>query len=831
MRAGRLVPWALALVGVGCHSGSLGKRPDEIAALGGGAQPVSSSASAPAPGDPHNLIANATFDDGSSLPWTSSFSAPADGEVFVEEGALCLRIDSPGVNKWDAQIRHREMTIQSGHKYAVSFKAWATQPTKLRPKVGMQGPPYAEYWFDEIQVSRQPKRFHAKFRKAGKDDPTAEFTFHAGGLLAEGTQGPFTVCFDDIRLEDSEFFRVAKAKVEAPPTILVNQVGYFPGLVKIATLRSTQKQSLDWKLMASGQEVASGKTQPVGLDVPSGEHVHLIDFSSFSKEGRGYVLTVGQERSRPFEISAAMYSRMKYDALAYFYHNRSGIPITMPYAGGQQWTRPAGHVGEKYDKAVPCAPAAGCSYRLDVSGGWYDAGDHGKYVVNAGISVWTLLNMWERSQNEGKSAEAFADGKMNIPEQHNSVPDLLDEVRWELEFLLKMQAQEGDKAGMVHHKVHDEKWTALGLAPHEDPMPRFLFPVSTAATLNLAAVAAQAARIWKTIDPAFSARCLTAAEKAWAAAKRFNTVYAPATGTGGGPYDDTKVEDEFYWAAAELFLTTKKNEYHQAMSSSPFFLKVPAHLPSVGEGGGLPSPMTWQQVASLGTISLAVVPGLSAGEQKTARNAVVAAADVYLNILRQRAFRVPIDWGKANKSPWGSNSFLLNNLVVLGLASDFTEGRKYLNGVVAGMDYLLGRNAMDQSYVTGWGSRPLLNPHHRFWSYQSNNKFPKAPPGCVSGGPNSGLQDPYVKAANMFNCAADKCFVDNIEAWSANEITINWNAPLAWVLSFLDEKGATPPLAAKASAPAEPKAEESAAPAKTDAPASAKPARKRSKRR
>jgi endoglucanase len=132
---------------------------------------------------------------------------------------------------------------------------------------------------------------------------------------------------------------------------------------------------------------------------------------------------------------------------------------------------------------------------------------------------------------------------------------------------------------------------------------------------------------------------------------------------------------------------------------------------------------------------------------------------------------------------------LLNNLLVLGLASDFTDGRKYLNAVAAGMDYILGRNAMDQSYVTGYGGKPLANPHHRFWAYQANNKFPHAPPGAVSGGPNSGLQDPYVKAANLSGCAAEKCFVDNIEAWSTNEIAINWNAPLAWVLFFLDEKG------------------------------------------
>ena len=90
--------------------------------------------------------------------------------------------------------------------------------------------------------------------------------------------------------------------------------------------------------------------------------------------------------------------------------------------------------------------------------------------------------------------------------------------------------------------------------------------------------------------------------------------------------------------------------------------------------------------------------------------------------------------------------------------------------------------------MTGYGTRPLRNPYHRFWAHQVASRFPEAPPGAISGGPNSGLEDPYVQAAGLPGCAPAKCFVDNIEAWSVNEITINWNAPFAWLLYFLDEK-------------------------------------------
>jgi endoglucanase len=771
---------------------------------------------------PHNLVANATFADGTSLPWTSSFTAPGSGSASVVDGALCLEVTNRGRGNWDAQLRHREMTIQKGHKYSLSFVAYATQPTTIRPKVGMQGPPYAEYWFQEIKLDTTPRRFKAHFRKSGPDDPTAEFAFHAGGSLARDAHGTFSVCIDDVRLEDSDFVRPAKSKAVPPANVLVNQVGYFPGLVKLATVRTGAGAPQPWRLVdGTGREVKSGQTQVAGADALAGDTVQIADFTSFEREGRGFAVVVGSDRSHPFDISPTIYHKLKYDALTFFYHNRSGIEIVMPYAQSPQWTRPAGHLS---DKSVPCAAGSGCAYRLDVSGGWYDAGDHGKYVVNGGISVWTLLNLYERTKYLGSSLADFGDGRLNIPEQGNGVSDLLDEVRWEMEFLLKMQVPDGDRAGMAHHKIHDREWTALGLAPHEDQIPRFLYAPSTAATLNLAAVAAQAARIWQGIDPAFSGRCLAAAERAWQAAQRHPAVFAPPGGVGGGPYEDIKVDDEFYWAAAELFITTKKPEYKQFLASSPYYLKLAPRLPSPKEGGDVASPMTWQETAALGTISLAVVPnGLGNNEIATARKALSKAADAYVQILQKRPYRVPIDYGKASKAPWGSNSFLLNNLVILALAHDLNGGARYLNAVVAGMDYILGRNPMDQSYVTGYGARPLRNPHHRFWSHQSNEKYPSAPPGLVSGGPNSGLEDPYVKAAALAGCPPEKCFADNIESWATNEITINWNAPFAWVLAYLDEKGATLPKGKHAPAAALPAPDESTSAPKPETSSKAVP--------
>ena len=127
----------------------------------------------------------------------------------------------------------------------------------------------------------------------------------------------------------------------------------------------------------------------------------------------------------------------------------------------------------------------------------------------------------------------------------------------------------------------------------------------------------------------------------------------------------------------------------------------------------------------------------------------------------------------------------------MGLAYDVTKDPKYVDAAEDSMSYLLGRNPLDQSYVTGYGARPLRNPHHRFWAHQANPAFPEPPPGILSGGPNSNLQDPYGVAARLRGCAPMKCFVDHIEAYSANEEAINWNASLAWVAAFLDEQRTT----------------------------------------
>ena len=575
--------------------------------------------------------------------------------------------------------------------------------------------------------------------------------------------------------------------IAGTPSVAVNQHGYLPRSVKVGIARSAADSPLDWRVIdADGVSVASGKTEVGGNDRDSGDALHRADFSALTARGDGYRLVVDGSESYPFSIDAHIYRSLELSSLNFFYQMRSGTPIEIPWAGHWQWTHGPGH---KSDAQVACA--GGCGYTLNVLGGWYDAGDHGKYVVNGGISAWTLLNLFERAKYLGR-VENLNDGSLAIPENGNGVPDVLDEARWEVEFLLKMQVPPGhETSGLAHHKIHDSVWTTLGRVPPEVATSRFLYPPSTAATLNLAAVAAQATRIWRDIDGEFSERCRLAAIRAWNAAQKFPALYAPQYASmGGGPYDDTDVSDEFYWAAAELFVTLRSEDLLELLRASPHHGSLPARTGH--ERVRHHTAMTWQATAALGAISLAVVPDAlpDAAEVSRLRAAIGQAADEYLGLIAEQGYRVPIRAGENGHYPWGSNSLVANNAVVMALAYDFTHEDKYFTGVVQAADYLLGRNPLAFSYVSGFGENSLSNPHHRFWAHQKKSAYPHPPPGALAGGPNSRLQDPT--ARRIGTCAPQRCYVDHVDAWSVNEVAINWNAPLAWIAAFLDEWGAAP---------------------------------------
>ncbi len=575
-------------------------------------------------------------------------------------------------------------------------------------------------------------------------------------------------------------FTVPTAEIDKG--INVNQHGYIPGQRKYSIFGNPARNPVGWELTnLRGEVVLDGETVVLGQDDKAEELVHLIDFTTYDEIG-AYTLRVGDEQSWSFRIAPALYAELADDAFLYFYRNRSGIELLPEYAG-QRWARPAGHLS---DSEVTCFSGPdpqggtwdGCEYTLDASGGWYDAGDYGKYIVPAAISTWTLLNAYEA--NPG----GWSDGDATIPEAGNGVPDILDEARWEIEWMLSMQVPAGQPAaGLVHHKLHDVTWAPDAILPpteydndndHVNPSSgRYLMPPSTQATLDLAAIGAQCSRIWADLDPAFAARCLAAAETAWSAAAENPGLFTGhVPGSGGGNYDDNDPSDEVAWAATELYISTGDETYLNAVSDSIEFLNVPNES----------APMWWGDVAALGPMSMVTAgANLDVGLVAQAEAAVIGSADWALAVQDTFSYyRITLLGFE-----WGSNSAALNNAISLGLAHDLTGDPKYLTGMIEVMDYLLGRNPINFSFVSGYGEAAMSAPHHRFWAGTAG--LPPVPPGVVAGGVNAEPTDPpAVELVSALPVAMR--YIDDYGSYSTNEVAINWNAPLVWVASYLSQE-------------------------------------------
>lgn len=752
------------------------------------AVPLTVAGSAPASADEQQLP-NTDFAAGADPWWVTPDLEPAD----TSSGALCVEVPGGTSTAWASIVGIDGIAVTAGESYRLAFRTSGTAPATIRALVQQDSAPWAAAYEANPTMASGATAYEYGFT-AAMDIPAGQLVFQIGGAEPD-----WTFCLDDVSFGVGEPPEPYAA--ETTSAVRANQLGYLPDGPKRATVLSDEPAPLPWVLRdGSGAEVASGRTEPRGDDRTAGSGVHVIDFSDAGATGDGFTLAVGDDASLPFRIAADLYENLPGDALGYFYLARSGIAIDGDLVGAP-YARDAGHIGiapNQGDLAVGCQQPRPwtdgwtCDYTLDVTGGWYDAGDHGKYVVNGGVSVHQLLDIAERAGlADPATTGRYGDGTMRIPEAGNGVPDLLDEVRWELEWMLKMQVPAGlPLAGMVHHKVQNDGWTGLPLLPADDPRPRQLHRPSTAATLNLAAAAAKGARLFAEYDAAFADRLTAAARTAWASAHETPDLFAPrADGDdGGGPYDDQDVSDEFYWAAAELWLTTRDEAFAEAIEVSAA-ASAPIYPPVAFD---------WGATTMLGHIDLARAhaQGVDAPGGQRAHDAIVATADALLRRQAGTHFGQPYDRTDGTYE-WGSNSIIVNNAAVLATAHDLTGDRAYRDGAIEAMDHILGRNALEQSYVTGYGTTFSQNQHSRWLAAQLDPALPHPPVGTLAGGPNSQIQDPVAARTWPDGCPAQLCYLDDIQSWSTNEMTINWNAALAWMGAWLaDQSAGTPPGAA-----------------------------------
>jgi len=550
----------------------------------------------------------------------------------------------------------------------------------------------------------------------------------------------------------------APAAVGNPsPSIVLNQIGFYPEGPKLAVvILPVASDSFFVISRPAGDTAFSGKLGVAVASANSSLLVRSADFSGLNKEGAYNILAPGLPHSLPFVIGRGVEGPVAAAALKGYYYQRASMPLESVYAGA--WARGAGHP----DRVVFIHSSAATTERpagtvISSPGGWYDAGDYNKYVVNSGITMGTLLGAFEDFPNY------FDTLRSSIP-PIGGLPDILNEALYNLRWMLTMQ-DPGDSG--VYHKCTNAAFDGM-VKPGVTKAPRYVVQKSTAATLDFAAVMAQASRIfgkYTAVLPGLADSCLRAARGAWSWAvahpavvydqDSMNKLYQPAITTGA--YGDKVLEDERFWAAAELWVATREEKYQLV----------------VRQGMGLRlSVPSWSNVWMMGAYTL--LRQREGGDMLQQR--LLHFADSL--VKRQSAFHTVMG-GRKSDFVWGSNAVAANQGMLLLKSWLLKRDKKYLNAALDNLDYILGRNATGYCFVTGLGGFSPLHPHHR----PSISDGVVAPvPGLLVGGPNPGRQDHQVYP--FFD--AELAYIDNDQGYASNEIAINWNAPLVYLAGGVD---------------------------------------------
>ncbi len=539
------------------------------------------------------------------------------------------------------------------------------------------------------------------------------------------------------------------------PDIRLNQIGYYPAAVKKATVLQGEGKE-EFKIVDKDkmEVIHTGNlSQPKDWEL-AGETVRVADFSTIKDEGTYMILVEGLGYSYPFEIRHNVLDSTFLGSVKGLYYQRVGIPLQEEHAG--QWQRPMAHP----DDSVLFHPSSGKTKGfLSSPGGWYDAGDYNKYVVNGSFPLGQLFLLEEQYPG------IIKDKELGIPESGNGISDYLDELRYEMDWLLTMQ----DADGGLFHKLTAKKFEPM-VMPHEATSQRYIVGKGTAATLDFAACAAQAYRIFREMDAEYAGKCLEAAKRAYAwALNNPGIKFVNPDDISTGQYGDTNFDDEWFWADAELFIATEDSSYldHLRMESIDFTFK--------------PGESWTRYMRFLGMFSLlenreVVPPDL----YRRLRNGILESADALVGKANNLDYFQPID-----DFHWGSNSDVLNAAMIMAQAYRLEKKEDYLVGVQQAMDYVLGHNAMGVGYLTGFGDKTPMFIHHR---QSAADGIAEPVPGLLSGGPNSRLQDVVGGAVYPENPAPMKSWVDQEPSYASNEICLNWNAPLTYVLGFLEQE-------------------------------------------
>jgi endoglucanase len=568
------------------------------------------------------------------------------------------------------------------------------------------------------------------------------------------------------------------------PIIVVDQFGYLPGAEKIAVVRDPQTgfdATTDFTPgssyavidATSGAFVWTGAVTAWGdgaTHAVSGDRAYWLDFSSLDTPGTYYVLDVEKnERSPVFRIADDVYREVLRHAVRTFFYQRAGQAKPVPYAEAA-WADGASHVGPLQDHHARRYDAPGdATTERDVWGGWYDAGDYNKYTS------WTASYILEMLRAYEEHPTAFTDD-FGIPESGNGVPDILDEARFGLDYLTRLQGPDGSLLSVVGE--------AAGSPPSMATGPTLYGTANTSGTLAAAAAFAAGARVFAGIStgdfPAFAAGLAARAVHAFDWAEANPAVIFPnndaAFGTAGLASGQQEVGDSGrvayrIGAAVQLFRLTGSSSYSAIVD------QLHTQLQLIRSTYAYPFEVARQDML----LDYADAPGATAAVRDVIRSkyrtSVTTGAD---NLPAHTTSKDPY-LAHMKDYVWGSNSTKANqgNLfwAMVTHAIDPAQDATLRRVAARYVHYLHGTNPFGLVYLSNMASagatRSVTAIFHT-WFNENSARFgrvtastPGPAPGFLAGGPNPSY-------------ALDSCCPRNCGG--------------VWDSSKCDPAGVTPPL-------------------------------------
>ncbi len=702
---------------------------------------------------------------GTELLNNGDFSGPLKFQLYKEsggnaaisiaDGELLVDVSKIGRVTHAIQPYYDGFKLFEGCEYVLSFDAHSTLPRDMFVRIQLNGGDYHAYFEQNITVSEEPQHFSFPFVMGEASDPAPRLCVNMGitdTMTASGLQpediAPHQVYFDNFSLtvKDTANTVISSAEAENDP-IRLNQEGYLPGNPKTAVIAGSDAESFAIIDNATGETVLEG-TLSAPVDNPyAGEIDRVADFSALDREGE-YVLQTSDGAVSPvFPVGEDVYENLLKESLRMLYLQRCGSELGSAHAG--LYAHPACH--------SDLALIYGTDQLIDVSGGWHDAGDYGRYIVPGAKTAADLLLSYEMNP-------VLIDN-IDIPESGDGIDDRLQEVLYELEWMLKMQAENGG----VYHKVTGRGFPGF-VKPQEETDQMVVLPISNTATGDFAAVMALAARIYSGSGipelEEYSETFKNAAERAWDYLEEHKNDpgFTNPPDVTTGEYPDGKCDDERFWAAAELARVTGEDKYRLAVLESLTSGRVTAEF-------------GWVEAGGYGLYAVLTDPNLSKDDE---------AYGPALNLLRDAAAKAgavihshPYAVNRTDNYEWGSNMGIANDGVMLLIGASVLEDESLREDASRQLDYLLGENATGYCYVTGFGAKSPEHPHHR-----PSIAFGAPVPGMLVGGPDSSLEDPYAQSV-LADSAPAKRYADSDQSYSTNEICIYWNSPLILLISGL----------------------------------------------